>query len=108
MKKHHTWYEKEEKKKNEEMTEDNSRDTDHHHTPEGAPSLSLRGLATMHGIHPQVVPHRLTGFTASRLDPSQATPGVCDGQTVPHFLSLKSAALTTAPPLLLRSWCCGV
>lgn len=43
----------------------------------------------MHGIHPQVVPHRLTGFTASRLDPSQATAGVCDGQTVPHFLSFE-------------------
>lgn len=56
----------------------------------------------MHGIHPQVVPHRLTGFTASRLDPSQATSGVRDGQTVPHFLSFKSAALAIAPPRLLK------
>lgn len=48
---------KKRKEKSKEQKEDfrQNRIPDHHHTP-GAPSLSLRGLTTMHGIHPQVVP----------------------------------------------------
>lgn len=58
----------------------------------------------MHGIHPQVVPHSLTGITASRSRPS-GQPLVCvmvrQCRTVVPFLSFELAALAVAPPQLM-------
>lgn len=56
------------------MTEDN-RTTPTTTTHQRAPHHYLcEALQHMHGIHPQVVPHSLTGFTASRMDPPGRTP----------------------------------
>lgn len=59
----------------------------------------------MHGIHPQVVPHSLTGITASYSRPD-GQPLVCvmvrQCRTVVPFLSFKLAAMAVAPPQLME------